>query len=228
MIRPFVLINMAMTADGKIASANRAVTKLGSRRDFGHLLSLRATVDAVMTGAGTINAQPDITLGPGSRQYSEIRAARGLSDAPLRILASGSGRLNPKAKIFRSPGAPIIVLTTKQMHRARRHTLAETAAEVCEFGRSKIDMRKALNWLRVENGVKRLLCEGGGQLNGTLLAAGLVDEINLTICPKIMSGKSAPTIADSPIAESLMDARQFKLKSMRPASGEVFLVYRTD
>ncbi len=217
---------MAMTADGKIASANRAVTKLGSRRDFDHLLSLRATVDAVMTGAGTLNAQPDITLGPGPRQYSKIRVARGLSDAPLRILVSGSGRLNPKAKIFRSPGAPIIVLTTKRIHQARRHALAKAGTEICEYGHSKIDMRKALNWLRVEKGVKRLLCEGGGQLNGTLLAASLVDEINLTICPKIISGQSAPTIADNPITESLMDARQFKLKSMRPADGEVFLAYR--
>jgi len=65
MNRPFVFINMAMSADGKIASTNRKVTSLGSRIDHDRLLELRTKADAILTGAGTLNAQPHITLGLG-------------------------------------------------------------------------------------------------------------------------------------------------------------------
>ena len=93
-------------------------------------------------------------------------------------------------------------------------------------GKTEVDLATALNWLRTKWDVKRLLCEGGGRLNGSLLAAGLVDEIHLTICPKIFGGLSAPTIADGPLADQLIDAKQFKLKSMTPKDNEVFLVYQ--
>ena len=111
--RPYVLINMAVTADGKIASANRAITSFGSRHDHSHLLQLRATVDAVMTGAGTLNAQPNITLGLHRKSQR----------APLRILVSGRGRANLRARLFAEPGAPLIVLTTCQLPPARRAAL---------------------------------------------------------------------------------------------------------
>jgi riboflavin-specific deaminase-like protein len=222
--RPFILINMAVSADGKIASANRAVNQLGSRRDFEHLLELRATADAVMTGAATLKAQPGITLGPA--RFKKIRRQNGLASAPLRILVSGTGQLNPKAKIFRASGAPIIVLTTHRMPRARRAALAKAGAKIQVCGKSKVHFPTALKWLRTEWGVNRLLCEGGGKLNGSLLAAGLVDELHLTVCPLILGGNNAPSIADGPLADCLADAKQFILKSMTHAGGEVFLVYR--
>jgi len=225
--RPFVFINMAMSADGKIASANRAVNQLGSRRDFEHLLELRATADAVITGAGTLKAQPDITLGPGSARYKKVRRANSLSSAPLRILVSGSGQLNPKAKIFQTTGAPIIVITTQRMGRTRRSTLAQTGAHVRACGSTKVDFRRALEWLQSEWDVDHLLCEGGGRLNASLLAADLVDEIHLTLCPTILGGKTAPTIADGPIAKTLPDAKNFQLKEITRAPKEAFLIYRS-
>ena len=104
MKRPFVFINMAMTADGKIASTNRKVTTFGSRSDHQRLLELRAKADAILTGAGTLNAQPNITLGPAPKQES----------APVRVIVSGSGQVNPQHTIF-TPGAPVIVLTSERI-----------------------------------------------------------------------------------------------------------------
>ena len=85
MSRPFVFINMAMTADGKIANTNRKITTFGSREDHQRLLKLRTKADAILTGAGTLNAQPEITLGP----------APGQKKAPARVIVSGSGQINP-------------------------------------------------------------------------------------------------------------------------------------
>ena len=100
MSRPFVFINMAMTADGKIANTNRKITTFGSREDHQRLLKLRTKADAILTGAGTLNAQPEITLVP----------APGQKKAPARVIVSGSGQINAQHKIFRTPGAPLIVL----------------------------------------------------------------------------------------------------------------------
>src|SRR5688572_5144233 len=73
---PFVMINMAMTADGKIATANRAVSTFGSAHDREHLLELRATADAVMAGARTVDSNP-INLGPGPAKFRRQRLKRG-------------------------------------------------------------------------------------------------------------------------------------------------------
>lgn len=79
-----------MTADGKIATANRAVSSFGSRRDHDHLLEQRATADAVMCGARTADLNP-VNLGPGPKRFRDRRRRRGLAEYNLRILVSGSG-----------------------------------------------------------------------------------------------------------------------------------------
>src|SRR5882724_620878 len=90
---PFVFINMAMTADGKTASANRAVSTFGSKRDHDHLYELRATADAVMCGARTIDLNP-VQLGSGGKKYERLRVKNGLARFGLRVIVSGSGTIN--------------------------------------------------------------------------------------------------------------------------------------
>src|SRR5215472_7674888 len=101
---------MAITADGKIATTNRAVSSFGSKRDKEHLLELRTTADAVMAGAGTVNSGP-ITLGPGPAKYRRMRVRRGLAEYNLRIIVSGSGRVDLNAEIFKRQFSPVIILT---------------------------------------------------------------------------------------------------------------------
>src|SRR5271163_3076594 len=96
---PFVFSNFAMTADGKIAFAGGRFTPFGSKRDLEHLYELRATADAVMCGAKTIEVTGTI-LGNGSEKFRKLRIKRRLSEFPLRIIVSGSGSINPVAKIF--------------------------------------------------------------------------------------------------------------------------------
>lgn len=215
---------MAITADGKIATANRAVSSFGSRRDHDHLLELRATADAVMNGAGTVNSNP-INMGPGPRKYRQTRIQQGLAEYNLRIIVSRSGSVNPKAAVFKYRFSPIIIITTERADPQKLCALRPLATEIKVCGREEIDFRAALGWLREKWKIKRMLCEGGGELNDALFRAGLVDELHLTICPKIFGGRLAPTIADGVGIPKLADAAQLKLKSMKRVGDELFVVY---
>lgn len=221
---PFVLVNMAMTADGKIATANRAVASFGSARDHKHLLDLRATADAVMSGARTVDSA-QINLGPGGALFRRLRLQRGLAEYNLRVLVSGSGSINPRAEVFKHRFSPILILTTRRASAAKLSQLQTLAKEVKTCGVARINFRAALRWLRTRWGVTRLLVEGGGELNAALFGAGLVDELHLTVCPKVFGGRTAPTIADGCGALHLADAADFTLKSARRVADEMFLVY---
>ena len=222
--RPFVCVNMAMTADGKIATANRVGSSFGSARDHEHLLELRATADAVMAGARTVDLNA-INLGPGAARFRRARLKRGLAEYNLRIIVSGSGSINPRAEVFQRHFSPIIILTTAHASAANLRRLRSVADDVKVCGRTEINFRRALCWLRAQWGVKRLLCEGGGELNDALFRSGLVDELHLTICPLLFGGRAAPTIADGLGFEKLSGAAPFKLKSATRHGAELFLVF---
>jgi riboflavin biosynthesis pyrimidine reductase len=247
---PFVFSNFAITADGKIAFANRQFVPFAGKRDQEHMMELRATADAVMSGARTVDLNP-ATLGPGGAKYRRQRLKRKLQEYNLRIIVSGSGSIDPNAAIFNyrprtqltaslSPPngervgvrgrssqivSPIIVLTTARASAKTRQRLEELGAIVKICGRKEINFRSAFRWLRKEWNVKRLLCEGGGELHDAIIRAGLLNELHLTISPRIFGGRTAPTLADGLGFSELADAAQLKLKSARRVGEEMFLVY---
>ena len=222
---PFVLVNMAMTADGKIATANRWVHSFSSRCDLEHLYELRATADAVMAGARTIEISRSI-LGTGGETFRKLRRNRGLAETNLRVVVSGGGSINPRAEIFKKRFSPILILTTRRTPEKNFQRLRTLADEVKVCGGQEIDFQEALHWLRAKWGVKRLLCEGGGELNDALFRAGLVDELHLTICPKVFGGRNAPTIADGEGFARLKEATPLNIKSFRRVGDEAFAVFK--
>jgi len=213
-----------MTADGKIAFAHRHFVPFGSRRDREHMMELRATADAVICGATTVEVTETI-LGTGGEKYRRQRLKNGLKEFPLRVIASGSGSIDPNANIFKKHISPVIVLTTEQISKAKLKSL-RAVAEVEIFGTRTIDFHVAFRWLREKWKIKRLLCEGGGELHGALIRAGLLDELHLTICPTIFGGTKAPTIDDGENVQRLIEAKQFKLKSFRQVGDEIFTIWR--
>ena len=215
---------MAMTADGKIATANRAVHSFGSARDLAHLYELRATADAVMCGARTVEISQTI-LGNGGEKFRQLRLKNGLAEYPVRVIVSGSGSLDPAAKIFQKRFSPVIILTTERASTKKLVQLRKLADAVKICGEREINFPIALRWLRAQWNVKRLLCEGGGELNDALFRAGLVDEINLTICPKIFGGRTAPTIAEGIGFPKLAGAEIFELTSIKRKKGELFTAF---
>jgi riboflavin-specific deaminase-like protein len=223
--RPFVFINMAMSADGKIATANHAVHSFGSARDRCHLYELRATADAILCGARTLEME-GATLGNGRDRHRRARLKSGLAEFPLRVVVSGLATIQPDAAVFSTRFSPIIVLATKSAPSRRLAALRRVADSVLLFGGSEIDFLPALQCLYRKWNVRRLLCEGGGELNDALFRADLVDEIHLTVCPRIFGGAHAPSIAGGVGFQHLADAARFDLKSLQRHNGEAFLVLR--
>jgi 2,5-diamino-6-(ribosylamino)-4(3H)-pyrimidinone 5'-phosphate reductase len=223
---PFVYINVATTADGKLAPANRHFVPFGSKRDQELLLELRASADAVMSGARTVGPMP-VNLGPGPAKYRKMRLRKGLPQYNLRVVVSGSGNLNPRAQLFRHRFSPIIVLVTRRAPESKLRRLREVADEVKAFGDKQLNFTHALRWLRKKWGVKRLLCEGGGEVNAGLLQERLVDEVHHTLCPLVFGGRNAPTMADGDGFRALASAARLRLKSLKRVGDELFLVWST-
>ena len=223
--RPRVLLNLAITADGKIATANRRVVSFGSRRDQQHLYELRATVDAVMCGARTLT-ESRATLDAGPARFRALRRRRGLAEQPLRVIVSGSASVSPRAPLWRHRAGPVVLLSTVTAPAARLQRLSQLGAVLGLFGRDTVDFPEALAWLRETWNVRRLLCEGGGRLNATLFRAGLVDELHLSICPLVFGGATAPSIADGPWSVALSEAVTAHLHSHRQHQDELFVIYR--
>ncbi|HEY1717196.1 MAG TPA: RibD family protein [Verrucomicrobiae bacterium] len=221
---PFVFSNFAMTADGKIAFASDNFTPFSSARDREHMMELRATADVIICGATTVEVTETI-LGTGGEKFRRQRLKNHLPEFPLRVVVSGSGSIDADAPIFRKRFSPVIVLTTKRISKSKLEKLHAVADEVKICGEREINFRAAFNWLREKWNVRRLLCEGGGELHGALIHAGLVDELHLTICPQIFGGRNAPTIADGEGFFRLAEAAQFKLMSTNRVDGELFAVF---
>ena len=226
-MRPFVFINVAQTVDGKLAPANRHFVPFGSPRDLELLYQLRADSDAVIVGARTVDSAPG-HYGPGPEKFRRLRVRRGLPEYNLRVIVSGRGTLNPRADIFRHRFSPILVLTSGRASVRNLRRLREVADAVETFGDEVLDFTAALEWLRAKWNVKRLLCEGGGELNTALLRLGLIDEIYATICPLIFGGRDAPTLADGTGVSRVEDGLRVRLKSSERRGQELFLVYRVN
>jgi riboflavin-specific deaminase-like protein len=223
--RPRVLLNFASSVDGKInpAPARRAGGFMMSRQreDPRRMRMLRAQADAVLIGAANLRADdPDLAL---SKDERAARRAAGTTD-PLRIVVTGAGDgLAPGMKMFDPKrGGPGIVVHTARMPEASRHALA-AVAELVQLGEDMVAMPDLLSWL-AGRGVATLLCEGGGQLAAQLFAARAVDELYLTIVPRILGGTDAPTLAGGPgfAPDEIPDA---KLASLEHIGDELFLRY---
>jgi 2,5-diamino-6-(ribosylamino)-4(3H)-pyrimidinone 5'-phosphate reductase len=221
--RPFVFVNIAITADGKIAPSNRRFIPFSSRRDQLRMLELRAQADAVLSGARTVDAG-EVTLGPGGKKYRQQRLQEGRAEFNLRVIVSGNATLDPKAHIFDHRFSPLILLTSSQAPARRLKRLRFD--DVFVSPGATVDFDLAFRWLREKWNVRRLLCEGGGEVNAPLFRQRLVDELHLTIAPVIFGGRTAPTLADGHGLENLADAVPLRLAHRELIGQEIYCIYR--
>ncbi len=174
------MLNMVSTIDGRVTISGRSGS-LGNRADRALFHGLRGAVDAVMAGAGTVTAEryERIIREPAQR---ELRVRRGLAAEPIACVVSGELSLPEGIPLLAEPAAHVVILT------ASRASLPASGARI-EYVRAEregaLDLPAALAELQDRFGVRTLLCEGGPHLNSALLAAGLVDELFLSLSAKL-------------------------------------------
>ena len=193
MERPFVFINVAMTADGKIDTFERKGAAISSQRDKQRMDRLRAESDAVMVGGRTLlDEDPKLTV--KSEALRAERAAQGLSPNPVKVGVVSEANIKPDSMFLNAGPARIVIFTTYRTSKDRLATLRSHGVDVYVHDSEKVDLSKALATFK-ELGIQRLMVEGGATLNFELLKLRLVDELSAYIAPMIFGGESAPTMA---------------------------------
>ena len=204
--RPYIVLNMVATIDGKIVTGDRTepVQDLGSDVDHATMRQIQRSVDAVLIGAGNLRSTPKMWYPP------EL----------IRFVASLSGNIPPFHRFFTDAPEKAFVITP--VTKADRFT---EEVQVIAMGESEIDWDALLKTMKQDMGIQRLLLEGGSELNATLLTLNVVDEIFLTIAPKIKLRNSSLTLAGG-AALSREELLHFSLISALPVGNEVFLRYK--
>lgn len=200
--RPYVVIDMVSTIDGKTVSGTpeEGVGDLGSALDHALMKRIEAGVDAILVGAGSLRA-----TGPNWHPKARVR-----------IVATRSGDL-PDSGFFHG-GETYVAVAGSNMVKAPH------GAKILRAGDREIDWGILLGRLRAM-GVERLLCYGGSELNSELLRHGLVDELFLTVAPKIKLGRCLPTVAGGEPLDR-KDLKEFEIVEHHVVGNEVFLRYR--
>jgi 5-amino-6-(5-phosphoribosylamino)uracil reductase len=224
-----VLVNFAVSLDGKInpAPGRRAGAFVMSRgqEDWRRMRLVRQRADAILIGAGNLRADdPGLALDPDER---ERRRAAGLPLAARVVVTARGDGVRPEAKMFDPAlGGPSYVVHAAVMPSAARAVLAPVARLV-EMGDAAVPIDRLLDWMRDELRAETVVCEGGGILVAAMFAARAVDELYLTLVPRILGGAHAPTLAQGPGfgPDDIPDAR---LTSLERVGDELFLRYDFD
>jgi riboflavin-specific deaminase-like protein len=211
--RPFVAMNFASTVDGR-ASIGGVSGPIGSATDTAMLGGLRTRFDAVMIGAGTMRAERYGCL-IADQETRERRERLGLPNDPLMVIVSGRLDLPWDAPLFTDGGGRVLIFTTSEVEPPETATTVGVVRH-----RGTVDLTEAMRHLRDERGIRALLCEGGPRLHAQLEAADLVDELFLTLAPKLAGGE-APRILEG----ELPGIAPLELSWLLEEDGEVFARY---
>jgi riboflavin biosynthesis pyrimidine reductase len=210
---PAIAINMVTSVDGATTLDGR-VGRLTGPADQALLRRLREEADAVLVGAATVRAERYSRL--LRDEARERRAAERGAAEPLLVVASRSADLGPGSPALATAPGPLIFMTSAEaeLPDAEREVLALRAPS------STVALRPLLVRLREEHGVERVICEGGGVLNGTLLAEGVVGELFVAISPLIAREPGSP-----PLVAGVADPAELELIAHTTAGDFAFLRY---
>ena len=187
---PYVLLSAAVSLDGYLDDTGPERLLLSSPADFDRVDAVRASVDAILIGAGTIRADnPRLLVNSAERRAA--RTASGRPAYPLKVTVTGTGDLDPGAQFWHTGGEKLVCTTDKGAERAAR--LLGDTADVVALG-AELDWRVLLEHLHDVRGVRRLMVEGGGRVHTQLLQQGLADELQLVLAPLFVGDPAAPRL----------------------------------
>lgn len=211
--RPYLGINMVSSLDGKATLdwRTKGLSTEIDRRLFHHL---RTQADAVMVGAGTAREERYGRI-TKNEELSAKRVAEGRAAEAVAVVVSGRLDLPRDLPLLNEPEQAVLIATGAEAE------LPGSGAHV-EYARVGDDLPRLMAELH-ERGVRSVLCEGGPTLNSFLFAAGLVDELFLTLNPKVLGGAAALTIV---AGRELVEPMELDLVSVAEAEGELYTRWR--
>lgn len=212
-----VLINAAMTIDGKIAT-NHGDSAISSKQDLRRLHRLRSSVDAIVIGISTVIVDnPRLT----------VRLVKRCGITPVRIIVDSTGRIPLDSKILKSASKinTIVAVTTRTSDK-RIDKIKSAGAMVIVAGARTVDL-KELFYILKKMGFNKILVEGGGELNWSILQLGIVNELMVTIAPRIVGGRTATTLVEGNGYTRISEGIKTELiKISRQNNGEIMLYYK--
>jgi riboflavin-specific deaminase-like protein len=184
-------VSCAVSLDGCLDDSSPERLILSGPADLDEVDVLRATVDAILVGAGTIRADNPRLLIRNEKRAAG-REAAGRRPHPLRVTLTASGDLDPGARFFTGPGTPLVYAATAAVPAAAKN-LGDSAV-VIDAG-AELSLAAVLEDLQQERAVRTLLAEGGSHVLRDLLAGDLADELRLAIAPFFVGDQAAPRFA---------------------------------
>jgi 2,5-diamino-6-(ribosylamino)-4(3H)-pyrimidinone 5'-phosphate reductase len=207
-VRPHVIINAAMSVDGKIALSDGEAVRLSNEEDLGRVHRLRAAVDAILVGVGTVlKDDPKLTV---KSEYAKGRN-------PLRVVLDSDGKVPESARVL-DGSAPTLIVTSEECDRSFPH------AEVLRLGKDEVDLPVLLDRLAARD-VKTILVEGGSTVIRSFLRAGLADELKVFVSSRVLGGHAAPTLAGGQGITSLDEAPRLRLERVERLGDGALLEY---
>lgn len=210
--RPYLILNMVSTLDGK-ATIEWRTKGISTELDRQLFHRLRTQVDAVMVGAGTARVERYGRM-TKSEELRQVRVEEGLEPDPLAVIVSARLDLPADLPLLLEPAQRVVIATGSDATLPGDHLVHERTGE---------DLPLLMSRLREHHGVRSVLCEGGPTLNSFLLSAGLVDELWLTLNPKLAGGAAALTIV---AGRELVEPLELEAISIAEGGGDLFTRWR--
>jgi riboflavin biosynthesis pyrimidine reductase len=219
--RPRITLVASVTLDGKLSDFRHVPAHFGSSLDSEHLHREIARADAVLLGAGTLRAYGSTWI-IDKRELIQSRCSSGLAPQPVHIVCSYSAEFAPGLPFFRQTVERWLLTSASRDVRPieKRFDRIIRARDVTDG----VCITDGLATL-ADAGIRTLVVLAGGRLNAALFAADCVDNITLTLCPMVLGGATAPTLADGPCV-ALQNAKRFRLTEVSSVHDEVFLRYQ--
>lgn len=205
-------MNCAVSADGRLAYAGGRQAKLSGPNDLARVQWLRADVDGILVGVGTVLADdPSLRV-----HWEQIDRPKGRS--PTRVIVDSKGRTPPAARVLDESAPTIIAVTDPCTRTFPAHV------QVIRAGSVRVDLPQLFAELK-RRGMRKLLVEGGGEILASVLADGLFDRMTVFVAPTVIGGATAPAMVRGPDRPDSRPSAPLVLVTSEPLDGGVVLTY---
>ena len=218
-MRPYVILNAAMTLDGKIATQTGS-SNISGKKDLERVHEIRKDCDGIMVGIGTVLADdPRLTV-------HKIDANP--EDNPVRVVVDSKCRTPADARITNGDAKTIIAGANEYKwdfkETDKYKTLTDKGVKFYFSGDRQVDLKALMSYLH-EEGISKLMLEGGSTLNFSMIKAGLIDEISICIAPMVVGGANAKTFFDGEGFDLMDDAVKLELTDSYTLGKDLILHY---